>query len=155
MKNIIIAAVIIFALTTTSQEMFSQKRDHRNGKEFRLEQIEKLNLTVEQKSKLESLRHNHEVALIKLNADLDLKELEMKKLKSNESIYRNEMINLTKEISLIKNEIALARTHHQMDVYDNLDVNQRKIWMDMQKRMGDKKSKMKEKVNHRIHERRE
>lgn len=47
--------------------------------------------------------------MIKYNADLDLKELELKKLKQNDNVSRNDLINLTKELSAIKNEIELAK----------------------------------------------
>jgi Spy/CpxP family protein refolding chaperone len=87
--------------------------------------------------------------MIKFRTDLELKELEMRKLKSSEKFSRSAMINLTKEISAIKNDIALSRTNHQMDVYDLLDESQRKIWLDKQDQLGHMKHKMKNKMHER------
>ena len=150
MKNLIVVLAILFAITFVNQEMFSQKREHRDGKDFRMDMKERLNLTDEQGNKIESLRLSHEEAMIKLRADLELKELEMRKIRSGDKLSRDEMIRITKEISTIKNEMALARVSHQMDVYDNLDANQRKIWMETQDRFGHMKNRMKDKMHERM-----
>lgn len=150
MKTLIVVLSVLFLFTCVNQEMFSQKREHRNGKEFRMEMKEKLNLTEEQENRIESLRLSHEEAMIKLRADLELKELEMRKIKSTDKLSRSEMIQITKEISAIKDEMALARVNHQMDVYDNLDVNQRKIWLETHDQIGDMKNRFKDRMREQI-----
>jgi hypothetical protein len=97
---------------------------------------EKLNLTDEQQNKIESLRLAHQEKMIKYKADLDLKELEIKKLKSGDKMSRSEMLRIAKEINVIKNEMALERVNHQMDVYDNLDAKQRTIWSEKTGKFG-------------------
>ncbi len=150
MKTLIVVLSVLFLFTCVNQEMFSQKREHRNGKEFRMEMKEKLNLTEEQENRIESLRLSHEEVMIKLRADLELKELEMRKIRSSDKMSRSEMIRITKEISAIKNEMALARVNHQMDVYDNLDANQRKIWMETQDKIGHMKNRFKDRMREQI-----
>jgi hypothetical protein len=150
MKNLIVVLAILLSITLVNQELFPQKREHRQGKDFRMEMKERLNLTDEQENKIESLRLSHEEAMIKLRADLELKELEMKKIRSGDKLSRSEMLRITKEISAIKDEMALARVNHQMDVYDNLDANQRKIWMEAQDKIGHMKNRMKDKMHNRM-----
>ena len=120
------------------------------GREKIIELKERLNLTDEQENKIESLRLSHEEAMIKLRADLELKELEIRKIRSGDNLSRDEMIRITKEISAIKNEMALARVNHQMDVYDILDANQRKIWMETQDKFGHMKNRMMDKMRDRM-----
>ncbi|MFZ1281128.1 MAG: hypothetical protein WAR59_09840, partial [Ignavibacteriaceae bacterium] len=132
MKNLIYVLVILFAVSFGGQDTYSQKKNNKRQNEYRKELKENLNLTDEQEKKIQELRNSHQEVMIKYSADLDLKELELKKLKQNDNVSRNDLINLTKELSAIKNEIALAKVNHQMDVYENLDANQKKIWMEQQ-----------------------
>jgi Spy/CpxP family protein refolding chaperone len=110
---------------------------------------EQLNLSEDQEKKIEALKLSQEEKMIKLKSEMELKDLEMRKLKSSDKFSRTEIIDLTKDINAIKNEMALARTNHQMDVYDLLDENQRKIWLDTQENFGHMKHRMKEKMRER------
>ena len=150
MKNLIVVIAVLFLITLVNQEMFSQKREHRDGKDFRMEMKERLDLTDEQENKIESLRLLHEEAMIKSRADLELKELEMRKIRSSDKLSRSEMQRITKEISAIKDEMALARVNHQMDVYDNLNTNQRKIWIETQEKIGHMKNRMMDTMHDRM-----
>ena len=145
MKNLIVVLAILFSITVVNKEMFSQKREHRDGKGFRMEMKEKLNLTDEQENKIEGLRLAHQEKMIKFKADLELKELEIRKIKSSDKMSRSEMIRIEKEINVIKNELALERVNHQMDVYDNLNAEQKKIWMEQKEKIGFMKDRMREK----------
>ena len=150
MKNSIYFLTIIFMITAFNQDMFSQKKQGEKRKEFRKEMREKLNLTEEQEKNLESLKLSHEEDMIKLKSKLDLKKLEMKKLRSSTDISREKMINFVKDINAVKNEIALARTNHKMDVYEILDANQRKVWMEQRGKFEHKRDKMKDKMRKRM-----
>ncbi len=150
MKNSIYFLTIIFMITVFNQDMFSQKKQGEKRTEFRKEMREKLNLTEEQEKNLESLKLSHEEDMIKLKSKLDLKKLEMKKLRSSTDISREKMINFVKDINAVKNEIALARTNHKMDVYEILDANQRKVWMEQRGKFEHKRDKMKDKMRKRM-----
>ena len=138
MKNLIVLLTALFLITVVNQEIFSQKRGNWNRNNCRMNVKERLNLTDEQQDKIENLRLAHQEKMIKFRADLDLKELEIKKLKSGDKMSRSEMIRIEKEINVIKNEMALERVNHQMDVYDNLDANQRTIWSERPGKFGRK-----------------
>jgi len=151
MKNLILVLAFIFAITTFSQDLFSKEKGNKHKEKFRKELKEKLNLTDEQQKKVDEIKFAHQSAMIKYRADIDLKELELKKLMNSENISRAEMVKLTKEISTIKNEIALVRVNHKMDIYDLLDVNQKKVWMDTQDKIGMVKDKMNKRLDNKKH----
>jgi Spy/CpxP family protein refolding chaperone len=149
MKNLIWVLVAVLSVAFISQESFSQKRFHKKQNEFRGQFMTKLNLTEEQEKKFEQLRFAHQEKMVKLRSDVELKELELKKLTSGDNVTRSEMLKLTKELNEIKNEIAIARVNHKMDVYDNLDANQKKLWLEQKEKVGMMKDRMKEKFHQR------
>lgn len=138
MRNLIVVLTALFLITVINQEMFAQNKGNWNRNNCRMNVKERLNLTEEQQNKIESLKLAHQANMIKFRADLDLKELEIKKLKSSDKMSRSEMIRIEKEINVIKNEMALERVNHQMDVYDNLDATQRIIWSEKPEKFGRK-----------------
>jgi hypothetical protein len=149
MKKLIFVLIVLFTTVSINQDGYSQKRDNPRLKDFRMDLKSQLNLSEDQEKKIEALRLTKEESMIKLRSDLELKELEIRKLKSSDKFSRSEMINLTKEINSIKNDMALTIVNHQMDVYDLLDESQRKIWLDKQDQLGHMKHKMKNKMQER------
>lgn len=146
MKKLVFVLAVLFAVVSLNQEAYSQKGNNPKSQDYQRDLKKQLNLSEDQEKKIETLRLSNEEAMIKFKSDLDLKELEMRKLKSSDKLSRNEMINLTKEMNEIKNQISLTRTNHQMDVYDLLDDSQRKIWLDKQEEFGHMKNRMKDKM---------
>jgi len=132
-----------------SQDNFAQKNFRENGKKFREDFKKQLNLTQDQQKKIQELKLAHQEQMIKLRSDAELKELEIRKLIGSDNVSRNEMIKLTKELNAIKNEIEIAKVNHKMDVYDNLDANQKKLWMEQKEKFGMMKDKMKDKCHNR------
>ena len=149
MKNLIIVLSVLFMISVFNQQVLSQKRDHSKSKNYRMDMKAQLNLSEDQEKKIEALKLSQEEKMIKLKSEMELKDLEMRKLKSSDKFSRTEIINLTKDINAIKNEMALARANHQMDVYDLLDENQRKIWLDAQEMFGHMQLNMQNKMHER------
>lgn len=149
MKNVIWLLAVVIAIAFVAQDNFAQKKFREKGKEFREDFKKQLNLTEEQEKKIEQLRLAHQEQMIKFRSDVELKELEIRKLVSSDNVTRSEMIKLTKEMNAIKDEIELARVNHKMDVYDNLDANQKKLWMEQKEKVGMMKDKIKEKHHQR------
>jgi Spy/CpxP family protein refolding chaperone len=149
MKKLIFVLGVLFTLTALSPQLYSQKGDNPRSKEFRMKLKAQLNLSEDQEKKIEALRLSQEESMIKFRSDLELKELEIRKLKSSGKFSRSELINLTKEINAIKNDIALTRVNHQMDFYELLDENQRKVWLDKQDQFGNMRHRMKDKIRER------
>ncbi|MEJ2615514.1 MAG: Spy/CpxP family protein refolding chaperone, partial [Ignavibacteriaceae bacterium] len=92
--------------------------------------LNKLNLTEEQKTKIEDARLNHQKQMIDLKANLEKKMLSLKELRVKGNLNRNDVIAAVKDINQAKNDIAIARANNMMDIYDILTPEQRKIWKD-------------------------
>ncbi|HQF42320.1 MAG TPA: Spy/CpxP family protein refolding chaperone [Ignavibacteriaceae bacterium] len=148
MKKFLIPLITVLVIVGFNQDLLAQRGQYQGRQYQRESNLEKLNLTADQKSKIESLRLANQEEMIKLRAELNLKELEMKKLKNTENFSRKDVLSLTKEINDIKNKMELARTNHRMDVYDLLDANQKKIWNDMDRNPGYMKNKVNRKFMH-------
>ena len=84
MKNLVLVLSILFAIAVLNPQIYSQKKDHSKSKEFRTNLKDQLNLSEEQEKKIEALKLNNEEVMIKFKSDLELKELEIRKLKSSE-----------------------------------------------------------------------
>lgn len=149
MKNVIWLLAIVIAVAFVAQDNFAQKKFREKGKEFREDFKKQLNLTEEQEKKIQELRLAHQEQMIKFRSDVELKELEIRKLAGSDNVTRSEMIKLTKEMNALKDEMELTRVNHKMDVYDNLDANQKKLWMEQKEKFGMMKDKMKDKCHQR------
>ena len=149
MKKLIFVLAVLFVVTSLNLEVHPQKRENQKSKDFRKNLKSQLNLSEDQEKKLEALRLTQQESMIKFRSDLELKELEIRKLKSSDKFSRSEMINVTKEINAIKNDLTLTRVNHQMDVYELLDESQRKIWLEKQNDLGDMRNNMRHKMPER------
>ena len=130
--NSIILTLLLSALfisgTIYAQEFPGKKREKRMM-EFKDKMKDKLNLSDEQKDKIETLKFNHQKEMIDLRANLEQKEVELAELKNTLNFSRDAFLNKINEISTAKNKIEIARANHQMDVYQILNDQQKKECM--------------------------
>lgn len=131
MKSKLFMTIIAFCVTIFVTDTFAQMERMKFREKMRDRMEERLNLTDAQKSKVEELRLNHQKKMIDLKANLEKKEVELKALRRSDKLNRNDFLKLTREISEIKNTMALERANHHFDIYELLDDNQKKIWRDM------------------------
>ncbi|GEM_PF-1614778 len=128
-KYLVLTIMLSLILSSASFPQMGNKTPRDNN--MREMMIKKLQLTPEQEKTITALRLQYQEKLVDLNADLKKSELQKAKLLSADVVNRNDLLNNAKEIGQIKEKIAAERINHQMDVYDNLDANQRLIWKDM------------------------
>ncbi len=132
-RTLIIAATIftalIFTISISAQNKTGTKR---MGKEFGLK---KLNLTEAQQSQVEKLRIEHQKNMVDLQANLKKQEIALEEVTANKDLKRSDLTNAIENISKAKDQIALARANHFMDVYQILDNTQKAQWLKMGKRM--------------------
>ncbi|AFH49051.1 Hypothetical protein IALB_1341 [Ignavibacterium album JCM 16511] len=131
MKTKLLVAIATIIALSIFTESFAQMERMKMRDKMRDKMEERLNLTDAQKAKVEELRLNHQKKMIDLKANLEKKEVELKALRANDKLNRSEFLKLIKEINEIKNSIAVERANHQMDIYELLDNNQKKIWREM------------------------
>ncbi len=129
MKNTIVGLLTVVILFLLVTDVNAQKR--RVMTEYQDRIHAQLNLTDQQKNKLNDLRFKHQEQMIELRAELDKARLELQKLRRSDKLNRTDFINQTKNMNSIKNKIAEARANHLMDVYELLTDEQRKIWDDL------------------------
>ena len=146
MKNLVFFISILFGVSLVNLNILAQNMDLPKMDKMRMNMKQQLNLSEEQEKNIETLRLSHEEQMINLKSDLEIKKLEMRKLKASNNFSRADIIRITKDISAIKDEMALAKANHQMDVYENLDPSQKKLFLDMQGRMGNMQNRMREKM---------
>ncbi|MFZ0453269.1 MAG: Spy/CpxP family protein refolding chaperone [Ignavibacteriaceae bacterium] len=131
MKTKIFSLVLILAVIGLySGSAYSQNRTHPKKEFFKQQMMQKLNLTDEQKTKIEDARLNHQKQMIDLKANLAKKMLVIKELRVKGNLDRNDVIAAVKDINQAKNDIAIARANNMMDIYEILTPDQRKIWKD-------------------------
>lgn len=153
MKNAKYLVLSILLTLFLSSASFSQMHERTSRDGMRDMMIKKLQLTPEQEKKISDLRLQHQSRLIDLNAELKKRELQKEKLLSGDVIDRNDMLNNAKEIGEIRNQIAAEKINHQMDVYENLDANQKQIWKDMMLKGGRMKMRMKNDIKDKMQDR--
>lgn len=129
MKNTLIGLLTVIFIFLIVTDVNAQKRREMRENQGRVH--EQLNLTDQQKIKLDELRIKHQEQMIDFRAELDKARLEMQKLRKSDKLNRSDVINQTKKMSSIINKIAEARANHMMDMYEMLTDEQRKIWNDL------------------------
>lgn len=139
----ILSTILLFSFLNPS-DGFAQPKQKLYGKNFKENMTEKLNLSKEQQDKISELRAKHQKEMIDLKAELQKKMIDKRELR-NSDFTRAELLSSVKEINEIKNKIAIARANHQMDIYELLTPEQRKIWQ-VHKPMRDH---MRMKFNHK------
>lgn len=134
------ALIAILYVLLVSQTLFAQEMmQERDRDQLKIHQ--KLNLTEEQKEKVDALKFDHQKEMIDLKANLEKKELEIAELKNKSNYTREEFLNKVNEIISARNEIALSMANHQMDLYELLDDNQKKEWNKFSGEFGERRQK--------------
>ena len=112
---------------------------------------EKLHLTDQQVSKIESLRSEHMKKMVDLKADLQKNMIDLKSIREKDNFTRADVISGVEKSNKIKNDMSLAKANHLMDIWETLTPEQKKLvkenpqWLMggkhpmMHKRMGDKR----------------
>ena len=130
-KTYLISFIILAVLVVAAVNFYPQNMDKPGSEQFRGRMLDKLNLTDDQKEKIEGLRLKNQEEMIDLRAAVQKKELALKELQYKGNYSRSDYINLVKDISASKNKIAEARANHRMDVYELLTDQQKKIFDQM------------------------
>ena len=88
---------------------------------------EKLHLTDQQAAKIESLRSEHMKKMVDLRADLKKSMIDLKSMRDKDNFTREDIIAGVEKTNKIKNDIALAKANHKMDIWELLTAEQKKL----------------------------
>lgn len=124
----VLSTILLFSFLNPG-DGFAQTKPKLHVKNFKENMIEKLNLTEEQQDKISELRTKHQKEMIDLRAELQKKMIDKRELR-NSDLTRSELLSSVNEINEIKNQIAISRANHRMDVSELLTPEQRKIWQE-------------------------
>lgn len=131
MKTSVLTLSLIFLFSMMNiSDGYSQQRERKLYKFKQDRVIDNLNLSDDQLNKISDLKTNHQRKMIDLRADLDKAKLDMKELKKSSDLNRSKLVSATEKINNIRNKITVERANHQMDIYDLLDADQKKIWQE-------------------------
>ncbi len=141
MKTLNKAAILIVVVLFTAGQFFAQdkpatpakpmqnKMGMRMGNGMGMMQHQKmLNLTDEQKGKIQQLRLNMQEEVIKLNSEIQLNRVELKKLFAEKELNTDKMLNLTDSNSKLELQIKKLRTENWIKVYNLLDAKQKEVF---------------------------
>jgi Spy/CpxP family protein refolding chaperone len=123
--------LFIVLLLLVTLELFAQPGPGRRGlnRGWWLNS-EQLNLSAEQLKKIEDIRLSFQQEMIDMQADIKKEELNLQKLKKNNP-NRNDYLNGVKKLGSLKQEAALKRANHHMDIYELLTAEQKEIFDNM------------------------
>ncbi len=136
-KSSLIGGLITALVITVAVNFYPQQTDTTRGESFHGRMFEKLNLTDDQKDKIEQLRLKNQEEMIDLRADMQKKRLAVKELQQKGNYSRSDYLNLVNDLNASRDKIALARANHRMDVYEILTDQQKEIFNHMPM-MGDR-----------------
>lgn len=143
MKTSIGILITAFVIMIFAGSAFAQKDNPPRKVEYHKKMFEKLNLTDAQKSKMAEMSTENQKQMIDLNAQLKKDELSLKELRLKNDINRSEVLAAVDKINQSKNKIAIAKANNKMDMYEMLTPEQRKIWKQDKRKMGNRKDFMK------------
>lgn len=118
MKKVIVLAVMLLFISASA---FPQGRSKGPGKTtkqgYGIEMMmSKLNLTADQKAKIEKIRTAHQKTMIDLKADLQKKQVEKRDVIRNSNYAKADLVKQTEEMNKLRDKIALERANFLGDV---------------------------------------
>ncbi|UCE64887.1 MAG: Spy/CpxP family protein refolding chaperone [Candidatus Zixiibacteriota bacterium] len=114
MKNIIFTLPIMLLIAVLSA----------NAQRGPMWQDKELNLTDQQKQKMDDLRFQHQKVMIQKNADLKEAKLEMRNMMRKTEVDEKAVLEKQKRISALKAEISEARLKHRLEMRKALNKEQ-------------------------------
>lgn len=141
-----VISIILLVLFVSSTSIIAQRQRQNCDFEGRREMmIEKLQLTEDQQEAIQALRFDHKNTMIELRAEVQKKKLQLEELKSSGNYSREDFLAGVESLSHTKQNMALVRANHRMDVYELLTDDQKSTFDKMRKGFGNKRKHVKNK----------
>lgn len=140
LRSIILTLLLaVLTLQVTVNAQGRGPRDDRPewGKKF----IEKLDLTDAQQENIEKLRINHQKQMVDLRASLEKEQIAMKELLGKDDFSRSAYLAQQDKVAAARDKIQKAMANHQMDIYEQLNADQKKTWRENHRKWGNNGNK--------------
>lgn len=129
---ILLAAVFVLQVSVNAQGRGPRDDRPEWGKKF----FEKLDLTEAQQENIEKLRIDHQKKMVDLRASLEKEQIAMKELLGKDDLNRSVYVAQQDKLAAARDKIQKAMANHQMDIYEQLNADQKKIWRENHRRRG-------------------
>lgn len=145
MKKIVLIISLVVMVSLLSTSLFAQHMKDKDQSQMKARQEmkqdmkEDMKLTADQESKMEALHMNHKKEMIKIEADIDTKEVDLKAAMKSDDFAKAKQ--LTSEIARLKESIALKRIDMMEGMSKILTKEQREMMKDRHSMMGDRMGK--------------
>lgn len=126
MKNLKLTAVIFCLLVVFIGSTFAQQRQMKDGKRGRMYQ--ELNLTQDQKEKIQEFRLNHKEYVIDIQTQIKKNRLEIEKLLMDDNFNESRLLDISHKNSELRAQIKDSRLKMLLSAYKILDTDQKKLW---------------------------
>lgn len=127
MSSIKVVLLIVVLSIAASFTFAQQKGSGRDGGRHLKMIAEKLHLTDQQKDKIKSLQADQMKKMIDLRADLKKTMVDLKAIKDKPGFTRKDVLDQVEKMNKVRNEMALSRANHLMDIWEMLTPEQQKI----------------------------
>jgi Spy/CpxP family protein refolding chaperone len=137
MKNRRIAIMLVLALCFTLSALQAQKKPETKTDSPKMGRsmmhdgfngMQALKLTDEQKQKIEVLRLDNQKEIIKLNSEIQLNRVDIKKLFTEKELNTAKLAGLTETIGKLELKIKTLKTENWITIYNLLNDEQKGIW---------------------------
>ncbi|MDP4115318.1 MAG: Spy/CpxP family protein refolding chaperone [Bacteroidota bacterium] len=141
MKRLIVFSVMLLFITAAALPQGRGKGPGKGMKPgFGIERmLSKLNLTADQKDKIEKLKIDHQKTMVDLQASLKKQQIDRKDLISGGTFNKKDILNQAEEMNSIHNKIALERANFLGNVAEILTDAQKKELKNVMPSAMDKK----------------
>jgi Spy/CpxP family protein refolding chaperone len=121
--------VVLFIVLMSIAASFTNAQPKGPGKEAHHLKflITKLHLTDQQADRIKSLQSVQMKQMIDHQADLKKAMVDLKAIKDKDNFTRKDVLDQVEKLNRIKNEMALAKANHLMDIWEILTPEQQKI----------------------------
>lgn len=133
-----LSGVLLFSTTAEAQMRGGLwERGQRSERPDRIRLHERLNLSAEQEQKLMSLRTVHQQQMIDMRAELQKLRLDIRAEMRKDNPDLRAIENLVRRQESLRTEQQLARIKHWNEVRNILTPEQREIWQQYRRGLGD------------------
>ena len=150
MSSIKIVLLVIVLSIAASFTYAQPKGPGREGRHMKFI-AEKLHLTDQQTEKVKDLQTAHMKHMIDQKADLKKAMVDLKAVKEKPNFTRKDVLDQVEKLNKIRDDMALAKANHLMDIWEILTPEQQKIAKDNPQWFMPKNHKgmMGDRMNHR------
>jgi Spy/CpxP family protein refolding chaperone len=130
MRTKLITAMILTAFFFATVSLFAQvaEQTEKPGMQKGPGMLKGLNLTEEQKLKVQQINLDREKEMIKIQSAIQLKRVELKEILAEKQVNTSKLTTITEEIGKLELQVKKMRTENWIKVNSLLNDTQKEVW---------------------------